>query len=101
MSDLVSNLQSHPFFLIQIDTSHCGTTRNCFMRPTGCTNTTCDILITYQYNNNTNAIDVELSTKNKWVAFGLNTARSKMVRSISLLFCNFSVAVTTQKIAYL
>ena len=59
------------------------------MHPNGCTNTTCDVLITYQYNNNTNAIDVELSTKNKWIAFGLNTAKFQMVRSISFLFCNY------------
>lgn len=56
-----------------IDTSGCGKFNGCFRVPSGCSSsTTCNILISYKYNKSINAIDVAISSKNAWLAFGLS-----------------------------
>ena len=63
----------------QIDTSRCGTTACCFQHPSGCSGTGCSILIAFQYNQSASVLDVEIGTKETWVAFGINNTPKEMV----------------------
>eukprot|EP00794_Sanderia_malayensis_P007693 gene7693-8530_t len=62
-----------------IDASTCGTKMGCYRYPTGCSSSaTCNVLIAFKYNISSDSVDVSISTKNAWVAFGLCSAQNKM-----------------------
>ena len=70
------------FMLLQISFDECNKSVNCLKYPKGCKSfTTCKSVALYFFNKETSQVHIQLTSKDKWVAFGqvLKTAPNFMV----------------------
>ena len=72
--------QADPSRLTRIDVSECGKSKGCYRNPKGCTESTCDMLVTWK--DQGEYVDFEITgDSDGWVAVGFSEDK-KMVRGI-------------------